>query len=51
VSSYACWIKGLKEWTMIIEAQTAGKARYKYWLKLHDVYRKIPYTDARSRLA
>jgi hypothetical protein len=51
MNSYACWIRGLKEWTMIVEAESAGKARYKYWLKVHDVYRRIAYTEARSRLA
>ncbi len=36
-------------WTKIINARTAGKAKYQYWLDVRDAWPDVPITAMRAR--
>ncbi len=38
------------DWTKIINAATAGKAKYQYWLHVTDAWPDVPITAMRARL-
>lgn len=37
------------DWTKIINAQTAGKAKYQYWQDVTDAWPDVPITAMRAR--
>lgn len=49
VSAYECFIKNEPSVTRIINAASDLKARYRFWLDVHDVNPNIRLIDVRSR--
>lgn len=46
VRAYECKVKGF-DWSTTIHAETAGKARYRYWLRVSDPCPDVKFTDIR----
>lgn len=49
VFAFEVWPKWKPEWATVINARTAGKAKYQVWLDLKESYQDTPITDMRSR--
>lgn len=48
VFAFEVSVKGT-DWTKIINARTAGKAKYQYWLDVTDAWPDVPITAMRAR--
>jgi hypothetical protein len=48
VFAFKVSVKGT-DWTKIINARTAGKAKYQYWLDVTDCWPDVPITAMRAR--
>jgi hypothetical protein len=48
VFAFECTVVGT-DWHTIINARNKGKAKYKYWLDVKDVWADVPFTAVRVR--
>lgn len=49
IHAFQCFPKGRPEWARIVNAPTASKARYEYWLDVSDPWPDVKLLDIRSR--
>lgn len=49
VFAFEVWHKDRKEWARTVNERTASRARYDYFLDLHECYEDTKYVDIRSK--
>lgn len=49
VFAFQCFPAKRPDWGRIVNAETASKARYDYWLDVSESWPEIKYTEIRSR--
>lgn len=49
VFAFEVWPVWAREFATVINARTAGKAKYQAWMELRESYQDTPITDMRSR--
>jgi len=49
IFAFEVWVKGYEEHPSVVNAATAGKAKYRQWLEVRDAWQDTPITAMRSR--